>query len=88
MREDMEVDEIIYKKISLIKDINIPIVIELARLKKNFEFLLNLKEGDIINLEKNVEDFVNIYFLSEKVGFGELVNVNEKYGVRLVDLIK
>jgi flagellar motor switch protein FliN/FliY len=87
MREDMEVDEI-YKKISLIKDINIPIVIELASLKKNFEFLLNLKEGDIIDLEKNIEDFVNIYFLNEKVGFGELVNVNEKYGVRLVDLIK
>jgi len=87
MREDMEVDEI-YKKISLIKDINIPIVIELASLKKNFEFLLNLKEGDIINLEKSIEDFVNIYFLNEKVGFGELVNVNEKYGVRLVDLIK
>jgi flagellar motor switch protein FliN/FliY len=87
MREDIEVDEI-YKKISLIKDINIPIVIELASLKKNFEFLLNLKEGDIIDLEKNIEDFVNIYFLNEKVGFGELVNVNEKYGVRLVDLIK
>jgi len=87
MREDMEVDEI-YKKISLIKDINIPIVIELASLKKNFEFLLNLKEGDIIDLKKNIEDFVNIYFLNEKVGFGELVNVNEKYGVRLVDLIK
>lgn len=87
MHEDMEVDEI-YKKISLIKDINIPIVIELASLKKNFEFLLNLKEGDIIDLEKNIEDFVNIYFLNEKVGFGELVNVNEKYGVRLVDLIK
>jgi flagellar motor switch protein FliN/FliY len=87
MHEDMEVDEI-YKKISLIKDINIPIVIELASLKKNFEFLLNLKEGDVIDLEKNIEDFVNIYFLNEKVGFGELVNVNEKYGVRLVDLIK
>jgi Flagellar motor switch/type III secretory pathway protein len=87
MHEDMEVDEI-YKKISLIKDINIPIVIELASLKKNFEFLLNLKEGDIIDLEKNIEDFVNIYFLNKKVGFGELVNVNEKYGVRLVDLIK
>jgi|GEM_PF-1027470 len=87
MHEDMEVDEL-YKKISLIKDINIPIVIELASLKKNFEYLLNLKEGDIINLEKNIEDFVNIYFLDEKIGFGELVNVNEKYGVRLVDLIK
>ncbi|ACD67234.1 MAG TPA: flagellar motor switch protein FliN [Sulfurihydrogenibium sp.] len=87
MHKDMEVDEI-YKKISLIKNINIPIVIELASLKKNFEFLLNLKEGDIIDLEKNIEDFVNIYFLNEKVGFGELVNVNEKYGVRLVDLIK
>lgn len=87
MHEDMEVDEL-YKKISLIKDINIPIVIELASLKKNFEFLLNLKEDDIINLEKNIEDFVNIYFLDEKIGFGELVNVNEKYGIRLVDLIK
>ena len=87
MHEDMEVDGI-YKKISLIKDINIPIVIELASLKKNFEFLLNLKEGDIIDLEKNIEDFVNIYFSNEKAGFGELVNVNEKYGVRLVDLIK
>jgi len=87
MHEDMEVDEI-YKKISLIKDINIPIVIELASLKKNFEFLLNLKKGDIIDLEKNIEGFVNIYFLNEEVGFGELVNVNEKYGVRLVDLIK
>lgn len=80
--------EDINEKLDLLKDIDIKVVIELARLEKNFEFLFNLKEGDIINLEKSIESFVNIYFCEELAGFGELVNVNEKYGVRLIDLIK
>ncbi len=78
----------ISKKLEFLNDINIITKVELANLEKTFEYILNLKEGDIINLEKNIEDFVILYFMDEKVGFGEIVNINDKYGFRLVDLIR
>ncbi len=84
----MEHIEILSKDLEFLKDIEILAKVELASLETTFEFILNLKEGDIINLEKDIEDFVTLYFFDEKVGFGEIVNINDKYGFRLVDLIR
>lgn len=84
----MEQVEKTLKDLEFLKDIEILAKVELASLEKTFEFVLNLKEGDILNLEKNIEDFVILYFFDEKVGFGEIVNINDKYGFRLVDLIR
>ncbi|MCX7737866.1 MAG: FliM/FliN family flagellar motor C-terminal domain-containing protein [Hydrogenothermaceae bacterium] len=52
------------------------------------DYLLSLKEGDIIELNKNIEDYLEVYLEDKPFGKGELVIVNDKYSFRLIDLVR
>ena len=79
---------IMLEDIKFLKDVELEVSVELGRVIKTFEFLLKLKEGDIISLEKNIEDFLYIYVGDVPFAVGEMVNVNDKYGIRIIDLMK
>ncbi|WP_456464444.1 FliM/FliN family flagellar motor switch protein [Persephonella sp.] len=72
--------------LQFLHDINLKLTGEVGRTKKNFIDILRLKEGDIIKLDKNLEDYIEIYLRGQLFAIGELVVVNEKYAVRVVDL--
>ncbi|WP_457639053.1 FliM/FliN family flagellar motor switch protein [Persephonella sp.] len=72
--------------ISFLHDINLKITGEVGRTTKNFIDILRLKEGDIIKLDKHIEDYIEIYLRGQLFAIGELVVVNEKYAIRIVDL--
>ncbi len=72
--------------LQFLHDINLKLTGEVGRTKKNFIDILRLKEGDIIKLDKNIEDYIEIYLRGQLFAIGELVVVNEKYAVRVVDL--
>ncbi|HHG74320.1 MAG TPA: flagellar motor switch protein FliN [Persephonella sp.] len=72
--------------LQFLRDINLRLTGEVGRTKKNFIDILRLKEGDIIKLDKNIEDYIEIYLRGQLFAIGELVVVNEKYAVRVVDL--
>ncbi|MGB9767069.1 MAG: FliM/FliN family flagellar motor switch protein [Sulfurihydrogenibium sp.] len=74
--------------IKFLKDVEVEVRVELGSIVKTFEFLLNLNEGDLIPLEKNIEDFLTIYIKNVPFAVGEIVNVNDRYGIRIIDLIK
>lgn len=76
------------EEIKFLEDIEVEIRVEIASIVKTFEFLLHMKEGDIIPLEKNIEDFLTVYIKNVPFAIGEMTNINDKYGVRIVDLIK
>ncbi len=76
------------EEILFLKDVEIEVKVELAKVIKTFEFLLYLKEGDIVPLEKNIEDFLTVYIKNVPFAIGEITNINDKYGIRIVDLIK
>ncbi len=72
--------------LQFLHDINLKLTGEVGRTKRNFIDILRLKEGDIIKLDKNLEDYIEIYLRGQLFAIGELVVVNEKYAVRVVDL--
>ncbi len=72
--------------LSFLQDISLQITGEVGRTKRNFIDILRLKEGDIIKLDKHVEDYVEIFLRGQLFAIGELVVVNDKYAVRIVDL--
>lgn len=74
--------------LKLLKDVEVEVRVELSTIVRNFEFLLNIKEGDIIPLEKSLEDFLIMQVGNIPFAIGEMTNINEKYGIRIVDLIK
>ncbi|WP_457626370.1 FliM/FliN family flagellar motor switch protein [Persephonella sp.] len=72
--------------ISFLYDITLKLTGEVGRTTKNFIDILRLKEGDIIKLDKHIEDYLEIYLRGQLFAIGELVVVNEKYAIRVVDL--
>lgn len=68
-------------------DITLQLKAEVGRTQKLFVEILKLKEGDIITLDKNTEDYLDIYLNGSLFAIGEMVVVNEKYSVRLVDIV-
>lgn len=73
--------------LDFLSDISLYLNVEVGKTKKLFIEILKLKEGDIISLDKSTEDYLDIYLNGSPFAIGELVVVNEKYSVRLVDIV-
>ncbi|WP_456401282.1 FliM/FliN family flagellar motor switch protein [Persephonella sp.] len=72
--------------ISFLEDVTVKVTGEVGRTKKLFIEIISLREGDIIKLDKNTEDYVELYVKDQLFAVGELIVANEKYGIRVVDL--
>ena len=75
-------------QIEFLSDINLKIDVEVGRMHKLLVEILALKEGDIIEFDKNIEEYITIRLNQKEFAIGELVIANEKYGVRIVDLAR
>lgn len=72
--------------LELLSDVNLRVSVEAGKVEKLFYDILKLKEGDVIKLDKNIEDYIDIYVNGHRFAIGEMVVVNEKYAIRIVDL--
>ncbi|MBF0396173.1 MAG: flagellar motor switch protein FliN, partial [Desulfobacterales bacterium] len=61
--------------------------VELGRTKMLIHDLLQLGQGSIVELDKLAGEPLEIYINRKLVARGEVVVVNEKFGVRLTDII-
>jgi flagellar motor switch protein FliN len=75
------------KNLDLILDIPLSVTVELGRSKMLINDLLQLGQGSVIELTKLVGDPLEILVNDKLVARGEVVVVNEKFGVRLTDIV-
>jgi flagellar motor switch protein FliN/FliY len=75
------------EKLERFKDVKVRISFVLSGKEMPFGKVLKLKEGDIIEFDKKTEDYLDVYLNDQKFGIGELVVVNEKISLRLVDIV-
>jgi flagellar motor switch protein FliN/FliY len=68
-------------------DIPLMISVELGRTKMLINDLLQLGQGSVIELDKLAGEPMEIYVNNRLIARGEVVVVNEKFGVRLTDII-
>lgn len=73
--------------IDFIFDIPLEIVVELGRTKMLISDLLKLGQGSVIELEKLAGDTLEILANNKLIAKGEVVVLNEKYGIRLTEVI-
>ena len=74
------------KELSFLKDVKLRFFVEIDRKKMRFEEIYNLKPGEIITLNRKLEDYITIFLKNIIFGVGELVNINDNFGVRLIDI--
>jgi flagellar motor switch protein FliN/FliY len=70
-----------------ILDIPLEISVELGRTKILINELLKLGQGSVIELSKLAGETLEILANQKLIARGEVVVVNEKYGVRLTEII-
>lgn len=73
--------------IDLILDVPLEISVVLGRTKKSIKDVLNLGTGSLIELDKLAEEPVEILVNGKKVAYGEVVVVDENFGVRIVNIV-
>jgi len=75
------------RSLDFILDIPLEVTVELGRTKMLINDLLQLGQGSVIELTKLAGEPLEILVNNKLVARGEVVVVNEKFGVRLTDII-
>lgn len=78
---------IFLKKMKEFMHIPISITINLGKKKISIKELLKLSEGSIIQLDEKDNIPLNIFVNDYLLALGELVIINEKYGIRIIKLL-
>ncbi|MFN4131516.1 MAG: flagellar motor switch protein FliN [Caldimicrobium sp.] len=76
-----------YPELDFILDIPLEIAVELGRSKMLIKDLLKLNQGSIIELEKFAGEPVEVYVNGRLMAKGEVVVVNDRFGVRVTEII-
>ena len=74
-------------KLDFILDIPIEVTVELGRSKMLVNELLRLGQGSVIELSKLAGETLEILANQKLIARGEVVVVNDKYGVRLTEVL-
>ena len=69
-----------------LKDIPLQLTVELGRTNKSIKEILALKKGSIIELDKIAGEPVDILCNGILIAKGEVVVIDEKFGIRLVEI--
>jgi flagellar motor switch protein FliN len=72
----------------LLLDIPLEVVVELGRTKKKISEVLELTSGSIVELDKMSGEPVDVYVNNKLVAKGEVVVIEEHFGVRIKEIIQ
>ncbi|MCB0339228.1 MAG: flagellar motor switch protein FliN [Bdellovibrionales bacterium] len=75
------------KTIDFLMDVRLKVTVEVGRARMTIQDVLQLGQGSVIELLKLAGEPLDIYINNRQVARGEAVIVNEKFGVRLTDII-
>ena len=74
-------------RMKMVLDVPLKVSVELGRTKILVNDLLQLGQGSVIELDKMAGEPMEIFVNDKLVALGEVVVVNEKFGVRLTDVM-
>ena len=76
-----------HRNIDLILDVPLNVSVVLGRTKKSIKEILDLSTGSLIELDKLAEEPVEILVNGKKIAYGEVVVVDENFGVRITSIV-
>ncbi|MBI5575058.1 MAG: flagellar motor switch protein FliN [Deltaproteobacteria bacterium] len=73
--------------INFLLDIPLVVAVEIGRTRMLIKDLLQLGQGSVIEIDKLVGEPMEVLVNDKLIARGEVVVVNEKFGIRLTDII-
>ncbi|SFB25169.1 flagellar motor switch protein FliN/FliY [Acetitomaculum ruminis DSM 5522] len=77
-----------HENIDLIMDVPLEVTVELGRTKKSIQEILDFSPGTIIELNKIAGEPIDVLVNGKYVAKGEVVVIEESYGIRVTEIIK
>lgn len=75
------------RNIDFLLDIPLHVSVEVGRSRILIKDLMQMREGSVIELDKLAGEPLDLYVNSRLIARGEAVLVNEKFGLRLLDVV-
>ncbi|HEU4419940.1 MAG TPA: flagellar motor switch protein FliN [Planctomycetota bacterium] len=75
------------RNLDLLLDIDIPISVEVGRAQMTLEEVLRLVPGSVIALDKKAEEPVDLRVNGKLVARGEIVQLDDSYGLRITQIV-
>jgi flagellar motor switch protein FliN len=75
------------RKMELLLDVPLEVSVELGRARMSIQSLLALGPGSVVELDKIAGEPLDILVNGRLIARGEAVVVNDKFGVRLTDIV-
>nr|WP_321269533.1 flagellar motor switch protein FliN [uncultured Tolumonas sp.] len=75
------------RKLDTILDIPVTIAMEVGRSQINIRNLLQLNQGSVVELDRVAGEPLDVLVNGTLIAHGEVVVVNDKFGIRLTDVI-
>ncbi|QCB46829.1 flagellar motor switch protein FliN [Hydrogenophaga sp. PAMC20947] len=73
--------------IQMVLDIPVQLTVELGRTKVPIKYILQLAQGSIVELDALAGEPMDVLINGYLIAQGEVVVVNEKFGIRLTDIV-
>jgi flagellar motor switch protein FliN/FliY len=73
--------------LDVILDVPVTLSLEVGRTRLPIRSLLQLNQGSVVELERAAGEPLDVYVNGTLVAHGEVVVVNEKFGIRLTDVV-
>ena len=83
-----EENEEIFHSVKFIEDVPLIVIVEIGRTVMEVQNVLNLKKGSMMVFEKIVGEPMDIVVSDQLMARGEIVVVNERYGVRISEVTR
>tara|TARA_Y100000385_G_C12642225_1_gene445883 strand:+ start:169 stop:558 length:390 start_codon:yes stop_codon:yes gene_type:complete len=84
---DNSINKLKVQNLDFILDIPLKVTVELGRTKVYVKEILQLGQGSVVELDKLAGEPLEILVNDKLIAKGEVVVVNEKFGIRLTDII-
>lgn len=73
--------------LDVILDVPVTLSLEVGRARISIRNLLQLNQGSVVELEREAGEPLDIFINDMLIAHGEVVVVNDRFGVRLTDVI-
>lgn len=73
--------------LDVILDVSVTLSMEVGRTRIPIRNLLQLNQGSVVELDREAGEPLDVYVNGTLIAHGEVVVVNEKFGIRLTDVI-
>lgn len=73
--------------LDLILDVKVIVALEVGRTRISVRELLGLRQGSILELDRLAGDPLDVLVNGVRVARGEVVVINEKFGIRLIEVV-